>query len=506
MFKIYVHYKSRATFEFGFPTTLERIKDSVCWTDRSEPIESGQVNVYAEGIPYVKDGECLYCRLPLSEKVVEEFNFLSHRTESMSADQLERFGAAVCIKKPNTLADMLNLSCSMEHYRFYPDLLSDHDLGRYILMKNFNNELRIELAGIWDFDEAGYRCRQKYGGCFTRKGYLVLTKEPAEPFYDGKQLPDPEYEITSPLVLTVVKNRKSHNIYLPAPDVNLNFWKEQLGVDNLNAFRDFYISHSIDGLKERLPCGSSFGELNHLAAKFKAELDNEQKWQLCLAAFEAEAPASVEEAIRIMERLDEYQLKESVEETREDAVLTSFGYLWNEIHPISFPKDMESFRLFSPLSATFFTHDSWEYTSDMPQEWNSFELMGYEEEIREALDREWPAEESDRGLAIYLHNRLLGRKVYSMFPTVEVWKEKLWGVLEVKTFGGLSPGEMAGLMDEWEGQCSDGFGEGFEQRPVSIDLGELYVSFWNPYHFQLQTEQELKESQEQEAGIQMGGQ
>lgn len=504
MFNIYVHYKSRVALKFRIPTTLEKIKDSV--TDRSEPIESGEINVYAEGIPYVKEEECLYCGLPLCEKVVEELNFLARRTEEgMSADQLERFGAAVWVKKPDTLADMVNLSCSMEHYRFYPDLLSEYDLGQY-LMKNFNNVLREELGGIQDLDEVGYRFRKKHGGCFTQKGYMLLTNEPAEPFYDGKQLPDPEFEITSPIVLTVIKNSKSHNIYLPASDVNLNFWKEQLGVDNLNDFRDFYISHGIDGLKERLPCGSSFGELNHLAAKFKAELDNEQKWQLCLAAFEAEAPASVEEAIRIMERLDEYRLKESVEETREDAVLTPFGYLWNEIHPISFPKDMESIRLFSPLSATFFTHDSWEYTSDMPQEWNSFELMGYEEEIREALDREWPAEESDRGLAIYLHNRLLGRKVYSMFPTVEVWKEKLWGVLEVKTFGRLSPGEMAGLMDEWEGQCSDGFGEGFEQRPVSIDLGELYVSFWNPYHFQLQTEQELKESQEQEAGIQMGGQ
>ena len=140
MFNIYVHYKSRDALKFRIPTTLEKIKDSV--TDRSEPIESGEINVYAEGIPYVKEDECLYCGLPLCEKVVEELNFLARRTEEcMSADQLERYGAAVWVKKPDTLADMVNLSCSMEHYRFYPDLLSEYDLGQY-LMKNFNNLLR----------------------------------------------------------------------------------------------------------------------------------------------------------------------------------------------------------------------------------------------------------------------------------------------------------------------------------------------------------------------------
>ena len=38
-----------------------------------------------------------------------------------------------------------------------------------------------------------------------------------------------------------------------------------------------------------------------------------------------------------------------------------------------------------------------------------------------------------------------------------------------------------------------------------IEDGELYISFWNPYSFQIQTEQELKGEQEQATGIQMGG-
>lgn len=91
------------------------------------------------------------------------------------------------------------------------------------------------------------------GDILYREGYLVATDEPAEIFYDGRQLPDPEYDITSPLILSVTKNRKEHDIYLPAPEVNMKFWKERLGIDNLDEFRDFEVKDSMDGLKERLP-------------------------------------------------------------------------------------------------------------------------------------------------------------------------------------------------------------------------------------------------------------
>ena len=48
-------------------------------------------------------------------------------------------------------------------------------------------------------------------------------------------------------------------------------------------------------------------------------------------------------------------------------------------------------------------------------------------------------------------------------------------------------------MDEWRGQESDGWGEGFEQRPIEIDVDELYVSFWNSSdHFFITTEEQLK--------------
>lgn len=110
------------------------------------------------------------------------------------------------------------------------------------------------------------------------------------------------------------------------------------------------------------------------------------------------------------------------------------------------------------------------------------------------------------GLAVYLHNRLLNRKVFSMEPAVESWDGKLWGVLKVKSHGPLSPQELSGLMEEWQGQESDGWGEGFEQREIKTEEGELCVSFWNSDNdFFIKTEQELKQGQTQDFGMQMGG-
>ncbi|MBR0596390.1 hypothetical protein [Sinanaerobacter chloroacetimidivorans] len=169
-------------------------------------------------------------------------------------------------------------------------------------------------------------------------------------------------------------------------------------------------------------------------------------------------------------------------------------------------KELTTLRLFSPLTANLYTPDEYGGLSDWPDELTPADLCAYEDKIFELIQHERLDSEGDRGLAVYLHHDNLREKVYSMNPTVEVWQGKLWGVLELKSHGELSPAELESLTEEWCGQESDGWGEGFEQRPIKTNDGELYVSFWNAgKNFSIKPEQELKQPLIQSFDMQMGG-
>lgn len=162
-------------------------------------------------------------------------------------------------------------------------------------------------------------------------------------------------------------------------------------------------------------------------------------------------------------------------------------------------------RFFSPLIATMYTKDDWGNLEEYGEEVFPAELCSYETEILKRIAEENLEEEGDRGLVVYLDDPKLEEKIYSMKPTVEVWRGELWGVLEVESHNQLSEREIEAVKEYWEGQESDGWGEGFEQRGIKIPEGELYVSFWNSGdEFFLTTEEGLK-GEEQEPAVQKGG-
>ena len=83
-------------------------------------------------------------------------------------------------------------------------------------------------------------------------------------------------------------------------------------------------------------------------------------------------------------------------------------------------------------------------------------------------------------------------------PAVFEINGELYGVLECKVSEPLTVEDIHVLKDFWTGQMSDGWGESFEQQPIKIDEGELYVSFWNSESFwSVMTAEELNVLQEQ---------
>jgi len=55
----------------------------------------------------------------------------------------------------------------------------------------------------------------------------------------------------------------------------------------------------------------------------------------------------------------------------------------------------------------------------------------------------------------------------------------------------LTDQEIESLKDYFNGQYSDGWGEGFFQREIETSYGVLYLDFWSD-DFYIETEDELK--------------
>jgi hypothetical protein len=149
---------------------------------------------------------------------------------------------------------------------------------------------------------------------------------------------------------------------------------------------------------------------------------------------------------------------------------------------------LEKFCLFSPLIANLNMRGIAEgelYGSDLVQ---YLEIID-----QEAIERENCEGEEARGLMHYFdESREVAAKVVSAHPKVADVDGELYGVLECKIRDPLTEEEIKILKDFWTGQMSDGWGEGFEQQPLTVEDGEIYISFWSRKSFwSVMTEREL---------------
>lgn len=480
----------------------------------------------------------------VSDQGIKEMQFLARRINGLTEQEQMKLGAMLDIEKPYTIMEIVNLSCNMDKFAIYPDVHNEAELGQYLLQQRKINA-SDELPPYVDYEGIGSGYATDHAGCFSKCGYVVRTGEALESVYDFKHLPDPAYEKNSLFLLQFYTDRGSCSVSLPASQDRLELLKKHLDVADLGSCTDFYIQSSVDGLKERLPCGCSVQELNGFAKLLQDVLDGTgETWIHLLAALEAEAPDNMDFAAEIADNLEHYDFMPDTEKIQTPAdyahyvienhglfiadeaadfidyeamgkallhdhgvTQTSFGPVLRTDRPIrQLPEELTTLRLFSPLTAELYEKNEWGELEQDSIPMSSRDICDYQEDILSLIEREHLETEGDRGLAVYLDNVLLGRKVYSMNPTVEIWQGELWGVLEVQTHGELSAGEMKELISQWEGQCSDGWGEGFEQRPIQSGDNELYVSFCHSgSDFTIKLEQELKNGQTQGVGMQMGG-
>ena len=135
-------------------------------------------------------------------------------------------------------------------------------------------------------------------------------------------------------------------------------------------------------------------------------------------------------------------------------------------------------KLYSPTFSKIWGYDS--RGNDTTTEISQYDAADYIGEIKSMVFKENEYFDSPRGLMEYYDaDDSVNKKVTSFFPNIEVINGQLWGVAEIEVTEPLLPQEMALLKDYAIGQYADGWGEGFEQRDIDVDDGNLNVSFWS---------------------------
>ena len=156
------------------------------------------------------------------------------------------------------------------------------------------------------------------------------------------------------------------------------------------------------------------------------------------------------------------------------------------------PPKLTTLKLYMPMTVDRFESDGYGGTENEPTELSNYEAVRYVDSINAALRHEELPAEAERGLMHYYSKYDdIARKVRKVTFAAEVRDQKLWGVAECQVAGELTPEELTELKEFVSGQASDGFGEGFEQREISVPDGhEIYAHLWQWENWSIQTEQE----------------
>ena len=145
-----------------------------------------------------------------------------------------------------------------------------------------------------------------------------------------------------------------------------------------------------------------------------------------------------------------------------------------------------TFKLYSPLTAEFLPDGSEFWQEDELVELSGYELSDYAAAISEQIEQEGDHLEQ------YLddeNNPYLAAHVQSIRITVEERGGELCGCATVVVDEDLTERGWNDLQGYLSGQYSDGWGEGFEQRDIQVEDGNLNVHFWQQEHFAFTVEQ-----------------
>lgn len=478
---------------------------------------------------------------------MDEVNFFAKRMESLTEYERKVLSAYAEDYGVATMQDLINLTFSMKGLSLLTDFSDARQVGERLYLDEFLGISEEEKAQT-NFIEFAEKTLKESRVEVLPYGVFVEHGFEMQEVYNGKTFPS--FVASDETVAIVELQNKAGDteyLYLPTDISSMNKVKERLQVQDywemeVTGIENLRLPDILVPMPENIDCVEALTLFNETCQAVK-RFDEVQMTQLAMVV-EFTGFSSSTEVTSIARLLGEFEVnpfvhndeeygKYMVEESglfdvdelllphinyaafaadKRQGTLVQSGYVENGFvgatrelseyqqyngefaDPLEIDEDCyETFKLYSPLTGNLFEGGCERgnlYRSD---------LTPYAEEIAETIENEYCVGEEPRGLMHYFDRSLVvAAKVMSAYPKVEIVDGEVYGVLECKVSEALTEHDIEVLKEYWTGQMSDGWGEGFEQRPINVEDGEIYVSFWNSANFwSVMTEEELMGGQVQ---------
>ena len=110
----------------------------------------------------------------------DKLNRLAEKIDGMDERQRDIFSGALDAESAGSLDDVLRVSDSLEAYTFVPNVRSDEELGRYVVVAGQLHGDRRFPEEAWpylDFAKIGAEYFAGHGGAYTVSGYVMRRED-----------------------------------------------------------------------------------------------------------------------------------------------------------------------------------------------------------------------------------------------------------------------------------------------------------------------------------------
>lgn len=125
-------------------------------------------------------------RTPLTK-----LNRLAEKIDGMDERQRDIFSGALDAESAGSLDDVLRVSDSLEAYTFVPNVRSDEELGRYVVVAGQLHGDRRFPEEAWpylDFAKIGAEYFAGHGGAYTVSGYVMRREDGQQQVQESKPI------------------------------------------------------------------------------------------------------------------------------------------------------------------------------------------------------------------------------------------------------------------------------------------------------------------------------